>query len=325
VSHSIPRDPLGRFLAIAAELTAHKRWWEGPTMVRYAALPLVVAPGDPATLAARVDDQGRALVAQQGWFSDLRGGMRFLIAAWLIASGRVPASFTAECEAIRERLRAASVRRGGAYEVVAITMLHVAGKGDQATVHRLQQIYEMMRKHHWWLTGPDDLPACALLAVRGGDLTTMERRIEGTYDRLREHGIWAGGGLQMASQIACLAPGSAAEIVERFTALYEAFKNAGVRMWDGDLDEIALLCQLAQPVATTVRTVLEQRTVIREQLQAVGATVSFSLACGTALLTAHAGRTLAAEVALDLELATLAMAANAARLHEAAKQANSGS
>lgn len=321
---SIPRDPLARFLAIATELTAHKRWWEGPTLVRYAALPLIVASGEPAALAARVDAEGGALVRQQGWFSDLRGGMRFLIAGWLVASSRPPSTFTAQCEVIRERLRAASVRRGGAYEVVAITMLHLAGAGDDATVHRLQRIYEMMRRHHWWLTGPDDLPACALLALRGGDLTGMEARIEAIYDGLRQLGIAAGSGLQMASHVACLAPGPEREVIERFAALHSGFRQAGVRMWDGDLDEIALLCRLDQPADVTVRTVIEQRAVIKERLHVAGPTVDFSLACGTAFFTAHAGQTLDGQLAVDLELATFAMAANAARIHETGKQASHG-
>jgi hypothetical protein len=208
VTTTIPRDPLGRFLAIAAELVAHKRWWEGPTIVRYAALPLLTASGTSAEVARRVDAEGTALVAQQGWFSDLRGGMRFLVAAWLVAAGRDPRRFTAACEAIRARFRAAGVRRGGAYEVVAATMLHVASAGDERTVRRLQAIYEMMRQHHWWLTGPDDLPACALLALRPEGLPELEARIEGIYSRLRDRGLAAGSGLQMASHIACTAEGS---------------------------------------------------------------------------------------------------------------------
>lgn len=319
---SLPSDPFARFLAIANELLAHKRWWEGPTIVRYAALPLVMADGDPATLAARVDAKGSALAQEQGWFSDLRGGMRFLVAAWLVASGRVPSKFTTECEAIRERFRTTGVRRGGAYEVVAITMLLIARAGDDQTVHRLHQIYEMMKTHHWWLTGADDLPACALLALRGGDLVSVESRVEGFYSKMRERGLSAGSGLQMASHIACLAPGSELEVVDRFTALHSGFKAQGVQMWDSDLDEIALLCTLTQEPSKTIATVIDHRAQIKEKLEVAGVTVNFSLACGTAFLTAHAGRTLDAKLALDLELATFAMAANAARIHETAKQAS---
>ncbi|MEZ5963800.1 MAG: DUF4003 family protein [Planctomycetota bacterium] len=321
---TVPSDPLGRFIAIASELAAHKRWWEGPTLVRYAALPLVLAPGAPAALAERVDCEGGALVKEQGWFSDLRGGMRFFVAGWLVASGRVPSGFTSACEAIRERLRAASVRRGGAYEVVAITMLHVAGGGDETTVQRLQQIYEMMRRHHWWLTGPDDLPACALLALRGGDVPGIEARVEGVYERLRQHGISAGSGLQMASHIACLVPASEADVVQRFVALHSGFKANGVQMWDSDLDEIALLCLLDQDAETTVRTVLDHRAELKAKLRVSGPTVDFSLACGTAFLAAHAGVDLDRRLSLDIELANFAMAANAARIHEAAKQASHG-
>lgn len=325
VPTTLPRDPLARFLAVAAELTAHKRWWEGPSIPRYAAMHLIAAPGEPAAVAERVDREGRDLVNRQGWFSDLRGGMRFLVAAWLVASGRDPSRFTGECEAIRERFRTAGVRRGGAYEIVAATMLHVAGTGDPTTVHRLQQIYGMMRGHHWWLTGPDDLPACALLAVHDAPLPALETRIEGIYGRLRDRGLSAGSGLQMASHIACMADGTESEVVERFCALHAGFRAAGIQMWDSDLDEIALLSGLAQATDTTVSTVVEHRARIKAELRVAGPTVDFSLACGTAFFAAHAGQPLDARTARDVDLATFAMAANAARIHETSKQAAHGS
>ncbi len=323
MNSSLPRDPLARFLAVAKELTAHKQWFEGPTVVRYAALHLLLAEGDPVPLAARVAAESVSISKQQAWFNDLRGAMRFVIAGWLAASGRDPATFSAACEAIRARFRTAGVRRGGAYEVVAATMLHVAGAGDDAHVRRLQQLYEMMKQHHWWLTNPDDLPACALLAMRGGELGAIEARIEGIYGRLRDSGLSAGSGLQMASHILCLASGSEFDVVARFRALHDGFIAADIQMWDTDRDEIALLCTLAQDSATIVRTVGEHRAKIKEELKVAGPSVSFSLACGTAFFAAHAGKVLDKQTALDVELATLAMAANAAHIHETTKRAAS--
>jgi hypothetical protein len=320
VSSTLPRDPLARFLSIAKELAAHKQWFEGPTVIRYAALALLVAEGDAASLAGRVAADSLAISKQQTWFSDLRGAMRFVIAGWLAASRHEPAGFTAACEAIRGRFRIVGVRRGGAYEIVAATMLHVADAGDEAHVRRLQQLYEMMKRHHWWLTNPDDLPACALLSVRGGDLVLIEQRIEAIYARLRESGLSAGAGLQMASHILAMAPGSDADVVNRFRALHDGFIAAGIQMWDTDFDEVALLCTLHQDAAQTVRTVVDHRAQIKEQLRVAGATVNFSLACGTAFFAAHSGQVLDKRMALDVELATLAMAANAAHLHEASKR-----
>jgi hypothetical protein len=321
---AMPRDPLARFLAVTRELAGHKHWFEQVTLVRYAALPLLVAQGEPAPLAARVAADGEAIRREQSWFSDLRGSMRFVVAAWLAAWEREPQTFAAACERIRGLFRTVGVRRGGAYEIVAATMLHVAGAGDEATVQRLQRIYATMREQHWWLTGPDDLPACALLAVRGGDLAAMASRIELFYRRLREHGLRAGPGLQMASHILCLAAGSEVEVVARFLALHDEFLAAGIDMWDTDRDEIALLCALPQDPAVTVRNVVAHRAEIRGGLRFLGPTVSFSLACGTAFFSAYAGQTLSGQTVRDVELATLAMAANAAHVHETTKRAAHG-
>jgi hypothetical protein len=121
-----------------------------------------------------------------------------------------------------------------------------------------------------------------------------------------------------------LAPGAEHEVVERFTALHAGFKAAGIQMWDSDLDELALLCSLTQVPSKTIAAVIDHRAKIKRELAVASPTVNFSLACGTAFLDAHAGRTLDAQTALDLELATFAMAANAARIHETAKQASHG-
>jgi len=39
----IPVDPLSRFIAIAKALAHEKRWWDDRTIIRQAALPLVMS------------------------------------------------------------------------------------------------------------------------------------------------------------------------------------------------------------------------------------------------------------------------------------------
>lgn len=321
---TLPRDPLARFLAIAHQLADHRQWWEATNVIRYAALPLVVASGEPQPLVARVVAAADAMGKQAAWFSDLRGSLRHLVAAWLAAADLPVDRFHSDCEAIRARFRAAGVRRGGSYEIVAAVMLHLAEAGDEAHVRQLQRIYEAMKKHHWWLTGPNDLPACALLAVLGGDLAMLEVRMEDLYRRLRERGLSAGSGTQTASHLLCLVPGREADLVARYMALHDAFVAAGVQMWDADRDELALLCLLEQDVATTVRMVTEHRTQIRAKLASSGPVASFSQACGTTFFAAHAGKTLDAGLARHVQIALLAMATNAACVLETSKAASRG-
>lgn len=321
---TLPRDPLARFLSLARELADQRHWWEASNVVRYAALPLIVAPGEPKPLVARVVAAADAMSKQAGWFSDLRGSLRHLVSAWLAAAELPVDRFHAACEVIRGRFRSADLRRGGSYEIVAAVMLHLAEAGDDAHVRQMQRIYTVMKKHHWWLTGANDLPACALLALLGGDISRMEVRIEAIYQRLRERGLSAGSGTQTASHLLHLAPGHEAELVARFMALHDAFVSAGVQMWDADRDELALLCLLEQDVAATVRTVVEHRAQIRAQLAHSSVVASFSQACGTAFFAAHAGASLDAGLARQVQIALLAMATNAACVLETSKAAARG-
>jgi Protein of unknown function (DUF4003) len=193
-------------------------------------------------------------------------------------------------------------------------MLHVGGAGSDQDVARLQRIYATMRQHHWWLTGPEDLPACALLTVHGDDPAGMPQRIEAIYRRLREGGLNAGDGLQMASHVLYLAAGNAREIAERFLRLHAGFRAADIAMWDCDRDELAILCLLDQDTAHTIATVIDHRARIRAELGHVGPATSFSYACGTAFLQAFAGRAIDAALQRHVTVANLAMATNAATM-----------
>jgi len=311
---TIPADPLSRFLTIAKALIDEKAWWEDRSIMRYAALPLVTTPGEAKALVQQTVAAGRALAADSRWGSDLRSSLRSVLAAFVVAEGGDPGAFSGACARLRERFRKAGVRRGGGHEIVAAAMLHVCGAENEADVHRMQQIYETMKQHHWWLTGPEDLPACALLAVHGENVATMPKRIEAIYQRLREGGLAAGDGLQMASHVLHLARGDERTIADRFLRLHRAFKDHGVAMWDCDRDELAILCLLDEDPALTTATVVKHRERIRKELRHVGPTTGFSYACGTAFLQSLAGKPPGPTLLRDLTISNLAMATNAASL-----------
>lgn len=309
---NMPSDPVARFLAIATTLTAEKAWTADRTVVRYGALPLVTAPGDPKALARRAISIAETLKADSRWGSELRGSMRYVLAGVVVARELSAVAFLDACERIRQRCRAAGVRRGGPYELVASAMLHIGGADSEIGVGRMQRIYETMKAHHWWLTGPDDLPACALLATHGDEPSVMPARIEAIYARLRAAGLSASDGLQLASHVLYLAPGRDLEVADRFLALHRGFLAAGIRMWDSDRDELALLCLVDEDPRRTIDLVVDHRARIREGLHGTGPTTSFSFACGTAFLELLANRPADANRQSDLDVANLAMATNAA-------------
>src|SRR5262249_44000501 len=161
--------------------------------------------------------------------------------------------------------------------------------------------------------------------VHGGEVAAMSARIEAIYARLRGAGLAASDGLQLASHVLHLAPGRDDEVAARFLALHRGFVAARIAMWDCDRDELALLCLLAEPPQKTIERVVDHRQQIRARLSSVGPTTSFSYACGTAFLAAHAGATLDARRARDVEIANLAMATNAAHLLQQSQQSAAAS
>ncbi len=300
------------FVDIAKALLADRRWFDDRTVLRYSAMALMFAPEPSVALTQRVRAAADAVVADASWFSGLRTSLRLVLAAQAIAAGIEPRTFVTESHELRERFRKAGLRRAVDHGWIAAAMLRLAGATSAQDVARLAEIYAAMKTHHWWLTGPEDLPACALLVVHGGDLGYLAPRIETIYAGLRQAGMPARDGVQTASHVLALARGSESEVVTRFVALDRGFTADGVAMWDCDRDELAMLCLLDEPPATTIERVREHRAHLRRELGAIGPVTSFSLACGTAFLTGMAGRPRDRHYEGDRDAANLLLAANAA-------------
>lgn len=311
---TLPADPLSRFLELANALTTEKAWWEDRSVLRFAALPLVTSAGNATALAKAALAAGHELGKGAGWSSDLRTSLRTVLAAFVVAGDGDPVRFRGACDRLRDRFRALSIRRGGGYETIAAAMLHLRGCESDADVARVKAVYETMKAHHWWLTGPEDLPCSALLSVHGDAPAAMPARIESIYGRLRDSGLRSGDGLQMASHVLYLARGDAHQVADRFLRLHQGFLAHGIQMWDCDRDELAILCLLDEDTALTTATVVKHRERIRKELRHVGPTTSFSYACGTAFLTALAGKPVDERLLRDLTIANLLMATNAAML-----------
>jgi hypothetical protein len=58
-----------------------------------------------------------------------------------------------------------------------------------------------MKRCHWWLTGPDDLPACAALAHSHGSAIEVVNRTEACYQLLHASGLQRGHHLQTAANL----------------------------------------------------------------------------------------------------------------------------
>ncbi len=275
-----------RHAEIYREFEHRRRWHTGALPFRYAALSLVRAEGQPfalvdATLACADELRRRA-----SWFGPMRSSLRFAFAAALQRLGDRAADFVAEYERTTGMFREQGLRRGGGNEAIAVLLLRVehGRRVGAAVVQRFAAIYEMMKQHHWWLTGPDDYAACALLTASDQAVPEMARRIEGHYRALRAAGMPAGDRLQQASHLLFFNPAPEREVERRFLELRTAFRAAGVRIWQNDFDEVALLTFVEQPVPTLVDFVVGLREEVRSLKPRPDATQTFSIAASLAVL-----------------------------------------
>lgn len=278
---------LDRFGALYDAVLAQKRWLDDPTPLRYAASTLVTTPGDPADVAARLFALARDLKERAGWFGPHRGPLRFLIAAVLLRNGDGAAGFCRDVERIQRLFREARFRHGGIYEIMAFLILRQTdpdGIVDRPRVQRMRDLYREMNTHHWWLTGIDDYPACALLANRPGPVEALGRRIEAFYEGLLGIGWVRGNALQLASHILCLHPRPAPAVIERVRLLVEAFKEAGVRVRPDKYDEVSILAFADARPPAVVDKVLAGMEALRALRPRPDRATAFSLASSLALL-----------------------------------------
>lgn len=282
-------DPLARFFEFEAAFEAERGFMGDHVPLRLVAANLVLNPGDAIAIATQTRATAEQLRKQLSFMSEIVSSLQLLIAAVLLQRGDNPEAFLAEVARVRPLLRAVKLRRSEVYEVVAILALRIrSGLApiSEEQVARLAEIYAQMKRHHWWLTGPEDYPACAFLV--GQDNRTPEQigqRANQIYEGLREQAkLWRGDPLQTASNMLALSPLEPAELVERFCLLAAAFKQAGVRIRQGEYDEIAVLCFLARPSERIVETVTSYAHEIRERLRWADRATAFGLAANLAFV-----------------------------------------
>lgn len=283
---AVPTDPLARFEELLTALDAGRGWMHDKITVRLAAVTLLVTPGHAGRLAATVRAASAVLDERLGWFSGVDESVRLVIAAQLIKAGDHPDEFVDDLERVRELFRAHGLRRAGVYEVLAALVLRrLVGAIEDSHVERMKHIYEAMKAHHWWLTGPEDFPACAMLVGRPEDPQAIGAGTDAIYRALHERaGLWRGDSLQNAANILFLAGAEPSVIVERFAALVEALRAGGAGIGTREYDEIAVLSFLARPIDSVVATVLELRDGLRARLKWLGTRDALTLAAGVALV-----------------------------------------
>lgn len=283
----LPDDPLARFKDIYDALNAERRWWREAEPLRFAAMAALTCPGTPKTVATAIRRISRNIGEESGWFGRLDLRLRFIVATMLLARGDKARGFLKEVKRVRGMFRAAGLRRAAVYETMAILILRMHKQQAPITetaIRRFRSIYNEMKRHHWWLTGPDDFPACAILTGQKGSPDRIGEAIEEIYQALRMQGFSTGDPLQTAANILYLSRLDAREAAKRYHSLAGGFRKNRVAIWQSDYDELAILTFLNHPTSRVVDHVLESREAMKMLRPKPDRSLTFNLAASITFL-----------------------------------------
>ncbi len=285
--HQLPTDSLARFQEIYAALCSERSWWRDSSPLRFAAISAITCPGPADKVAANIRKITENLRKDSSFLGRLSRSLQFIIASMLLGNGDTARGFQQEVKRVRSIYRTENIRRAATYETMSIIILRIQAKQKPITVKsikRLKDLYEEMKRHHWWLTGPEDLPACAILASQDGSVATIAQKSEDIYQALAKKKHYKGDTLQTTANILCMVPSDSTTITKRFIDLAEGFRNNGVKIWQSDYDELAILTFLNHPTRRIVDRVLQHRETMKTIKPKPDRSLSFSMATSTAFV-----------------------------------------
>ncbi|HFE45442.1 MAG TPA: DUF4003 family protein, partial [Nannocystis exedens] len=159
--HLLPADPLVRFTALHGALEQGLRWWQDGVPLRLAAITMVTSRGEPEELATAIRSVDKEMEAQLPWYSSISASVRLILAAQIVKYDDSADAFLAEVSRMTKLFREVNMRRDEVHEALAVLVLRRVLQGQPAglnEVQRMRAIYEEMKRYHWFLTGPEDIP-----------------------------------------------------------------------------------------------------------------------------------------------------------------------
>ncbi len=276
-----------RFKAIYAAFDKERRWWRSSIPLRYAAMAAIQCEGDAIRVARGIRTVNKGLKEGSKWHWSVSPLVQFPVGAILYQKGDTATQFLRELVRVRKLFRNEKLHRAFTFELLAVLILRLqAGDKliDQHTIHRFKAIYDEMKRHHKWLTGPDDFPACAILTGQSGTPRAIGEDIEAIYEELTHQGFARSNPLQTMANIMYLAPGSPREVAARARAFKDHFKEHKVRITQLDWDELAMLSILEKRPATVVKRVVAIREHLAKIRPRIEKPTTFGLAVGIAFL-----------------------------------------
>jgi hypothetical protein len=286
---TIPADPFERFVDLYGSFEASRTFFEDKTPFRFAAATLVTTPGPVGEIREAVAEQSEQLAKSFGFWTTIAPGLQVILAAVLHKRGDRAPEFVEGFGPARETFRRHGLRRNEVFELISYTILrgqsHNAQIEDES-IARIKQIYLALRGHHYFLTGPEDLPACAALAGTRESPQEIGDGCERVYRALQKQAHWwPGEQLHTASHIMYLSGVAPETITQRAAHMCEQFKAKQYKIRWADYENISLLCMLAIPIDRIVDTVCAAAERIQTELKMwFGKNAAFNLAVSIAFV-----------------------------------------
>ena len=241
--------PLERYRALIGALASDKDTFDDTYWLRFSAQIVVLCPESPPKLAYRIRSVAAELIKSTDWYQALASPARFVVAAMLIQH-RIPvADFISEHAHATATMNEIGLRHSRLHEIITVIIIMMTPGHRSSSVldiERIKAIYDQMKAHHWWLTGPDDVPACAALAQCPGSPEFLGSQVEAAYQQLHGIGIPIGEHLQTAANLLPLSGLEISLTVRRYNNLIAIFKEHKSVLTESDYDPMAMLCLLDQ-------------------------------------------------------------------------------
>jgi hypothetical protein len=123
------------------------------------------------------------------WFQKLSVLQRFIVTLVAQQRGRTVASLTEYIQQVQESLHRGNLRRSDDIEILTalLTLFYSSDVWSSHRVQRIHALYEKLKLHHWWPSGPEDVPLGFLLATIESPSESPQRMMERLFTLLAAH------------------------------------------------------------------------------------------------------------------------------------------
>ncbi|MBR4473984.1 MAG: DUF4003 family protein [Oscillospiraceae bacterium] len=174
--------------------------------------------------AERLKECKKLLKSRKGIFSNYRGTAEFIVRCKLALS-EDPKSYFERLDRVYREMKTALSSEQDLLAAIVITDFVKAGE-ESAAVQKTKSIYKEMHKTHPWLTGKEDMPFAALMAITNKDSVSVYEEAENNFTILKENLSATPGTRQMISHVLALYPGHAEIKCDKICRIAKGLKEA---------------------------------------------------------------------------------------------------